>query len=25
LPRTAFPQECGWDLDSALADRDENG
>lgn len=23
LARTAFPQECGWDLDSALADWDE--
>ncbi len=24
LARTAFPQECEWDLDSALADWDEN-
>lgn len=23
LARTALPQECGWDLDSALADWDE--
>jgi hypothetical protein len=25
LARTAFPEECGWDLDSALADWDEGG
>lgn len=24
LPRTAFPEECGWNLDSALADWDED-
>jgi hypothetical protein len=24
LTRTAFPEACGWDLDSALADRDED-
>jgi Domain of unknown function DUF29 len=24
LARTAFPQECAWDLDGALADRDED-
>jgi hypothetical protein len=24
LPRAAFPEECGWDLDGALADWDEN-
>jgi len=24
LARTAFPEECGWDLDSALADWDED-
>jgi hypothetical protein len=24
LARTAFPQECGWDLDGALADWDED-
>ncbi len=23
LARDAFPQECGWDLDGALADREE--
>jgi len=23
LARAAFPEECGWDLDGALADRDE--
>jgi hypothetical protein len=23
LPRNAFPEACGWDLDSALADRGE--
>jgi hypothetical protein len=25
LARAAFPEECGWDLDSALADREEDG
>jgi hypothetical protein len=25
LARAAFPEECGWDLDSALADWDEAG
>jgi hypothetical protein len=25
LARTAFPEECGWDLDGALADWDEDG
>jgi hypothetical protein len=25
LARTAFPEECGWDLDGALADWDESG
>lgn len=24
LTRAAFPEECGWDLDGALADRDED-
>jgi hypothetical protein len=24
LPRTAFPEECGWDLDGALADWDDD-
>jgi hypothetical protein len=24
LARTAFPEECGWDLDGALADWDED-
>ena len=24
LARTAFPKECGWDLDGALDDWDEN-
>jgi len=24
LARDAFPQECGWDLDGALADREED-
>ena len=24
MARAAFPEECGWDLDSALADWDEN-
>jgi hypothetical protein len=23
LPRTSFPEECGWDLDGILADREE--
>lgn len=23
LPRATFPEECGWNLESALADRDE--
>lgn len=23
LARTAFPEECGWDIDEALADRDD--
>jgi hypothetical protein len=25
VARTAFPEECAWDLDGALADWDENG
>lgn len=25
LPRGAFPDECPWDLEGALADRDEGG
>jgi hypothetical protein len=25
LARSAFPEECAWDLDAALADRDEEG